>query len=230
MTKGKILIVDDDHSIIELLKTTLQESGYSVIAAYNGTQALQKFGVEKPDLILVDYKMPDMTGLDLIRELKKTTPHLKSVLITAFGSEEVAIEAVRQGINDYLKKPFDLEEITKVVEAQLGIKTAQKIETIKEKITSLEKTVTISRKLLQFFHAMGEKNRLKILEMLKRQDMNIMEIVKHFDMSQPTISHHVFILKEAGLIDTYRKGKEKFCKLSKKAIEKYAKDTITRFK
>ena len=116
-----ILIVDDDHSIIELLKATLQDGGYTVIPAYNGAQAIQKFAAEKPDLVLVDYKMPDMTGLMLISELKKSSPHLKSILVTAFGSEEIAIEAVRQGINDYIKKPFDLTEL--ILRVQYVLKT-----------------------------------------------------------------------------------------------------------
>lgn len=229
MSKGKILIVDDDHSIIELLKVTLADAGYSPIPAYNGEQALKKFAAEKPDLILVDYKMPDMNGVELISKIKEISPSVISVLVTAFGTEEVAIEAVRQGINDYIKKPFDLDEIVKVVERHLQ-KAPQRAAIVKEKISSLEKAVTISRKLLQFYHAMGEKNRLKILEMLKLRDMNVMEIVRNFDMSQPTISHHIFILKEAGLVDTCRKGKEKFCKLNKKAIEKHCRDTIARFK
>jgi DNA-binding NtrC family response regulator len=229
MAKGKVLIVDDDHSIIELLKATLVDADYSAIPAYNGEQALRKFEIEKPDLVLVDYKMPDMNGIELIARLKKMNPKIKNILVTAFGSEEVAIEAVRSGVSDYIKKPFELDEIVRVIDSHLA-KVPQKDDVVREKVAHLEKAVTISRKLLEFFHAMGEKNRLKILEMLKLRDMNIMEIVRNFDMSQPTISHHIFILKDAGLIDTYRRGKEKFCRLNRKAVEKSCKDTIARFK
>lgn len=229
MSKGKILIVDDDHSIIELLKVALGDAGYSVAVGYNGEQGLKKFQTENPDLLLVDYKMPDMNGIELISKIKQLNPRVQSILMTAFGTEEVAIEAVRQGINDYLKKPFELDELIKIIETHLE-KAPKRAEAVKEKISTLEKVVTISRKLLEFYHAMGEKNRLKILEMLKIKEMNVMEIVRHFDMSQPTISHHIFILKDANLIETYRKGKEKFCRINKKTIEKACKDTMARFK
>jgi len=109
------LVVDDDQGMRRALKRYLESEGYSVFEASNGNEALDLLGNERVDVVLTDVKMPDLDGMDLLKASRKTIPDLPIVLMTAFGTVENAVAAMKAGASDYLRKPFELTEVLLVL-------------------------------------------------------------------------------------------------------------------
>ncbi|HXF91218.1 MAG TPA: sigma-54 dependent transcriptional regulator [Nitrospiraceae bacterium] len=118
-TSAKILVIDDDAVARELLAEALRKEGYEVEAFADGAEAIERGRKVPVDLVLTDIRMGAMDGLTVLREFKKFSPDTPIVLLTAFGSLEGAIEAMKQGAYDYLAKPFKKEEIKLVVRRSL---------------------------------------------------------------------------------------------------------------
>ena len=110
-TSAHLLVVDDDPVTIDLLKEVLSKEGYEVSAALSGEAAIAQGKDRLFDMILTDVRMGEKDGMDVLRFFKKNTPEATVIMITAFGSIETAIEAIREGAYDYISKPFKLEEI-----------------------------------------------------------------------------------------------------------------------
>ncbi|HUQ08005.1 MAG TPA: sigma-54 dependent transcriptional regulator [Kofleriaceae bacterium] len=115
-----ILVVEDDDAMRELLAEELSDAGYRVRAAAGGAQGLEQARGEKMDLIITDLRMPDLDGFDLIRDVGALPDPPQIVMITAFGSIETAIKAVRLGAYDFITKPFEIEELLLLVGKALG--------------------------------------------------------------------------------------------------------------
>jgi PAS domain S-box-containing protein len=116
----KVLVVDDSQDIRDFLnRYILKPKGFEVIMAVNGMEGLELATTHLPDLIICDNQMPRMSGLEMIRELRERGLHIPTILTTAFGSEEKAVEAFRLGVRDYVIKPFDTYEMTSAVERAL---------------------------------------------------------------------------------------------------------------
>ena len=108
----KILVVDDEAAVRELLRRGLSQLGnYSVEVAANGSEAIEKVEKDLFDLILTDLKMPEMDGIELLKMIKGTRPELIVIMMTAHGSVETAVEAMKIGANDYITKPIDFNEL-----------------------------------------------------------------------------------------------------------------------
>ena len=107
----RILVVDDERSMRELLAIVLRRDGYDVILAENGRTALGVLEREPFDLLISDIKMPDMSGVEVLRAAKQIDQDILGIMITAFASTDTAIEAMRLGAHDYLSKPFDVDEL-----------------------------------------------------------------------------------------------------------------------
>jgi signal transduction histidine kinase/DNA-binding NarL/FixJ family response regulator len=107
----RILIIDDEPYILATLEEILKLEGYEVESAQSGTAALEKLRPDVYDLVIVDQRMPDMTGLDLLAKIQKIKPPPATILLTAYASVDSAIEALRQGASDYLLKPCHSEEL-----------------------------------------------------------------------------------------------------------------------
>src|SRR5438046_279143 len=105
----RILVVDDERSMRELLAIVLRREGYEVLLAENGRTAIETLEREPVDLLISDIKMPDLTGVDVLRAAKRIDPDILGIMITAFASTETAVEAMRLGACDYLSKPFDVD-------------------------------------------------------------------------------------------------------------------------
>jgi two-component system response regulator PilR (NtrC family) len=111
----RILVADDERSIRELLAIVLRRDGYEVILAENGRTALTVLEQEPVDLLISDIKMPDMSGVEVLRAAKQVDQDILGIMITAFASTESAVEALRMGAYDYVSKPFDVDELKIIV-------------------------------------------------------------------------------------------------------------------
>ena len=112
---ARVLVVEDDSTLREALCDTIQYGGYQAVAACNGAEALKSLEVEPVDMIISDVQMDVMDGHTLLREVKSKRPELPFVLVTAHGSIEKAVEAMREGATDYLIKPFEAEVLLEMV-------------------------------------------------------------------------------------------------------------------
>lgn len=120
MSLAKVLVVDDAAHMREVVADyVLRPNGYVVLMAENGEQALEIVQRDRPDLIISDIKMPGISGLDLVRAVRRDRPNLPVILITAEGSELIAQQALRAGAADYFIKPFDPDELLRSVERAL---------------------------------------------------------------------------------------------------------------
>src|SRR3989338_5506038 len=119
MARKKILIVDDEPLNLELLERELAAHDYTVESARNGEEALEKVDSFVPDLILLDYMMPDMSGLEVLKELRRRGHRLPVVMITAYATSERLAEARKEGAWDLVAKPFDADHLRIVIERAL---------------------------------------------------------------------------------------------------------------
>jgi two-component system NtrC family sensor kinase len=110
MSGERILVVDDSDELRTFLsQEVLPQCGYQTLSAAGGQQALRLIAREQPDLVLLDYQLPDISGLDVLTQLGRQQPAMPVILMTAHGSESIAVESFRLGASDYLVKPFDIE-------------------------------------------------------------------------------------------------------------------------
>lgn len=107
----KILLIDDDLNLNRVLAYQLQKNGHEVVAANSGTAGLKYFYQQEFDIVITDIQMPDITGIDVLKSIRKTNNNIIVIIITAHGSVENAIEACKIGANDYITKPFGQEQL-----------------------------------------------------------------------------------------------------------------------
>ena len=107
-----ILIIDDERAQADAIAGYLKKKGYAVTIADSGTAGVRGFENASFDLVLTDYKMPDITGAEVLRKLKEIQPEIPVIVMTAYGSIESAVDLMKQGAFDYLQKPIDLDELT----------------------------------------------------------------------------------------------------------------------
>jgi DNA-binding NtrC family response regulator len=117
----KILIVDDEAFNLDLLEQELADRGYTVERAHDGAEALRTMEALRPDIVLLDYMMPGMSGLDVLRELQSRESDVPIIMMTAHGSIEVAVEAMKLGAYDFVVKPFEPDHIALTVQKALGL-------------------------------------------------------------------------------------------------------------
>lgn len=115
MIRRTILVVDDDESLRRVTQLQLEESGYALKTASSGVEALRLLEEYPPELVITDLKMPGMSGLELLKRIRESYPEVTVVMITAFGTVQTAVEAMKAGAYDYITKPIDYEELILVV-------------------------------------------------------------------------------------------------------------------
>ncbi len=118
-----ILVVDDELSMREFLEVLLSREGYRVTVARNGRQALTLIQKNDYDLVLSDIRLGDVTGLDVLKEAKKKNPHTVLIMISAYSTTEIAVEAMNRGAYDFVPKPFDNVELKHTIKRALELKT-----------------------------------------------------------------------------------------------------------
>jgi len=112
----KFLLVDDEEDILEIIQDRLEAYGFAVVTAGTGREALNKVAVEKFDGIFLDVKMPEMSGIEALEEIRKTDKQTPIIIITSSSTREAAIEAIAKGANEYVLKPFEWEELKAKIE------------------------------------------------------------------------------------------------------------------
>jgi two-component system response regulator PilR (NtrC family) len=138
---ANILVVDDEQGMRQLLSLVFGRAGHRVRAAENGRRALELLREESADLIVSDVRMPDMGGIDLLREARQLLPEVGVVMMTAFASVETARDAFKLGADDFIQKPFDVDELKLIVEKTLERLTLKKEnESLKTENEALIKT------------------------------------------------------------------------------------------
>jgi len=157
---GTILVVDDDQDMRTLLCDELSELGYRVAAAANGRDALKKLGEEDYAVLLTDLRMQGMQGLELLNEARRDSPGTNVIIMTAFGSVESAIEAMKQGAYDYVTKPVKNEELALVVEK------AVREALLRREVQQLRRAV---REDYSFHHILGKSKPMReVFDLIRR--------------------------------------------------------------
>ena len=121
MNKGKILVVDDEMGLVELIKGQLEYAGYGVVVAYNGPDALQKAASETPALVILDIKIPVMDGLEVLRKLRNIPEayNIPIIMFTQVGETRGIFEAQDLMATDYIIKPFSLKKLIGMVDKHM---------------------------------------------------------------------------------------------------------------
>lgn len=121
MERERVLIVDDSREIRQaLVDLVLAPKGYRILSAVDGLEGLRMIVEEKPDLVILDERLPGMTGLEILKALKEQDVRVPVIFITSHGSEDLVVQVFRLGVRDYVIKPFDPREMRRVVERVLG--------------------------------------------------------------------------------------------------------------
>jgi DNA-binding NtrC family response regulator len=169
----KILIVDDDKSIRYSLKRML-ESSFAILTAQNGDEALQQAKMNAPDVILMDIKMPGRTGIEVLKEIRQIDPKSLVILMTAYGTTETAIEAMKHGAFDYIVKPFPIPQMKELVEKALSLRRLMKeqvtygqMEFEKEEAGAEGRIVGSSQKMQEIYKLVGQISQSDITVLLR---------------------------------------------------------------
>ena len=117
----KVLIVDDAAFMRMMLKDILVKNGYEVLGeAENGLKALEKYKELNPDLVIMDITMPEMDGIEAVKEIKKANPSAAVIMCSAMGQQSMVIEAIQSGAKDFIVKPFQADRIIEAVRKVIG--------------------------------------------------------------------------------------------------------------
>jgi two-component system response regulator PilR (NtrC family) len=167
--KPRVLVVDDERSMRELLAIVLRREGYDVLLAENGKIAVDLLERQPIDLLISDIKMPDMSGVEVLRQAKRIDKDILGIMITAFASTDSAVEAMRLGACDYLSKPFDVD--------LLKMKVREKIDNrqLRQENVLLKRTLGLSH---QFSNIIGRSDAMlevyKMVETVARTNSTIL--------------------------------------------------------
>jgi two-component system response regulator AtoC len=146
----KILVIDDEVSILEVVKLGLEEDGFKVDIFSDPIEALNKFSDGNYDAVLTDINMPEMSGLEVLHRCKKIDPESVIILITAYSSIDSAIEAIRGGALDYIRKPFRMEElILRLKEALDRVRIKKSLKNLREEKLEEFRIISINNKMKQ---------------------------------------------------------------------------------
>jgi two-component system response regulator AtoC len=118
--KPHLLIVDDEPNVRRVLGTRLEQAGFTTTRAASGEQALDLVRAQDPDLVITDLKMPGMDGMELLCRLQRAFPEIPVVMLTAHGTVDNAVAAMKRGACDFITKPFDKQRVIELVTKALG--------------------------------------------------------------------------------------------------------------
>jgi len=167
--QARLLVVDDERSMRELLSIVLRREGYDVMLAENGGMAVDCLERGRFDLLISDIKMPDMSGVDVLRAAKRIDSDIVAIMITAFAAADTAIEAMRLGAHDYLSKPFDVDEL------KIKVRNALEQRQLRQENVLLKRALGTSH---QFANIVGRSEKMlaifKLIEQIARTDSTVL--------------------------------------------------------
>ncbi|EKD38608.1 MAG: hypothetical protein ACD_75C00674G0001, partial [uncultured bacterium] len=156
---GQIQIIDDDRQLCMSFAKILTQEGYAAATAFSGREGIEAVKQSRPDLVILDIRLPDMTGLEVFEVIHELHPKLPVIIITAFGSTDTAIGAIQKGAYDYIYKPFDVPEmlllVEKAVTAGRCMSLLVEVNPGKEYFASREALVGSSSQMLEVYKAIG---------------------------------------------------------------------------
>ncbi len=160
MTAERLLIVDDSREVVAALQSAFATTHYEVLAAFDGRSGVELAISHHPELILLDMNMPGMNGLETLVALNRANCNCPAILMTAYGSEQIAVDAFRLGVRDYLKKPFREDEVKLAVDRALReMRLAREGEDLSRSLlaaeTVRETTVTLSHYINNYLAALS---------------------------------------------------------------------------
>src|SRR5215470_17407996 len=159
-TPGAILIIDDEAAIRESLETLLDLEGYTVCCAENGQQGLARIAERPFDLVLLDFALPDINGIELLREIRERDPQLSVIMITAYGTVENAVKAMQGGAVNFIQKPWDNEKLLADVRAVVARRRAEEenvqLKRALKQRYNFENIVGKSEAMLKIFDLVGQ--------------------------------------------------------------------------
>lgn len=120
IARRKILVIDDELELLNLLQAVLEAKGYQAFCATSGAAGIRLHDREHPDLIVLDLRMPEMDGIEVLRRIRQRDPVVRVVILTAFGGPNTIRDAAALDVSEYLSKPFDNEELIRVIGAALS--------------------------------------------------------------------------------------------------------------
>lgn len=187
--QARILVVDDDQELRENIGDILTDAGFLVRLATNGEEALALVESDDFDIVLLDLLMPVMGGKEALPLIKRRRPQLKVVMMTAFATIESAVTMMRAGADDYLTKPFKIDELVMCVRRTLE---EARMQACRETIDAEET-----------FNCLANITRREILFFLHREgSLRFMDITRRLGIEDHTkVNFHLKVLREAGLIE-----------------------------
>lgn len=206
-TMKKILIVDDEADIRTALSGYFQEKHYHADEAFSGSDAIKKASAKKYDVIILDQLMPEMSGKEVLQELKKITPQSKIIMMTGFGTVHDAVESIKKGAAEYIQKPFDPQELDALV---------------RRCIRETQFNYTVRKIDLDFaLNTLSNPLRRDILRLIKSHNgLRLMTITKELSIEDHTkVVFHLRNLTNSGLIN---KDKTKVYHLTKEGERTYS--------
>lgn len=164
----RILVLDDEAQTVDLIASALDERGYEASAYTSPARAIDALREERFAILLTDYEMPDLNGIEVLRKAKKIDEEIEVIMVTAHGTVQGAVEAMREGASDYLLKPFDLIELTPKIDRALERRA------LKLRVRSLENEVRETTEHHIFAESKIMKNVLRLVRQVGPSDANVL--------------------------------------------------------
>lgn len=199
----KILIADDEKNMRWILEKNLKDEGFLIIEAKDGEEAFNQFLDSEPDMIILDYKMPVLDGMEVLKRINKINNKIPVIMITAHGSTEAAVEAMRLGAVDYIQKPFDIEELKIKIKKSLNIDQLNKeIEFLRDEMASVfdKKIIGNSKKMMDVFATIEKIGPTNATVLITGESGTGKELVANAVHSQSTRKNKAYIRVNCGAI------------------------------
>lgn len=178
MKRESILIVDDEPSMRMALSESLESCGYEICTSGDGVDALKKFHDDRFKVVITDMRMPKMSGMEVLRGIKKISPSTPVIVITAYGTVNTAIEAMKEGASDFIMKPFSLEHLESVVKSVVA-KNGEKRETKRCLITG-KTIITKDKKMLDLLELVRSVSKSKSTILIKGESGTGKELLARY--------------------------------------------------
>ncbi len=197
MSKKKVLVVDDEENIVELIRMNLESSGYEVIDAYTGMEAITKTNSFLPDLILLDLMLPDIDGLQICQMLRlnEETKDIPIIMITARSEESDKVQGLGIGADDYVTKPFGIRELEARIKTVL--RRTEKSDIVKDNIS-------VNKNIINFKDINIDSTKYEVKRNLKNIDLTLTEykILKLLVENKDRVVPRETLLEEIGVEKT----------------------------